>query len=127
MAGRDIKVNMLGGLLPNVGDALTGWEVSVIANYIHQVSFKGDIIDIPHKKRIAGVLQPLRPEDVELKPEGQRSWSWFMLHVKSSYDRLRVEQQLEIGGQPYKVMSVKNYENYGYIEYHVIRSYCGQH
>ena len=125
MAGRNIKINMLNSSLPNMSDALNGWEVSIVADYISQVNINNEIVNIAQKQRIAGVLQPLRPEDVELKPEGQRSWSWFMLHVKPHYNKLRVEQQIEINKQPYKVMSVKDYQHYGYVEYHVIRSYHG--
>ena len=125
MAGKNIKINMLGGSLPNMNDALNGWEVSIVADYIRQINSNNEIKNVTHTQRIAGVLQPLRPEDVELKPEGQRSWSWFMLHVKPHYRKLRVEQQIDIDKQPYKVMSVKDYQRYGYIEYHVIRSYNG--
>lgn len=124
MAGKDIKVNMIGSGLPNVSTALIGWEVNITADYITQdYDENNDIINMHKKVNIKGVLQPLKPNEVNLKPEGQRNWDWNMLHVQTGNPVLRIEQIIEINSIPYKVMSVKNYELYGYIEYHIIKDF----
>lgn len=123
MAGNKIKVNMLGGQLPNMSTTLNGWEVSILADYVKQEWVNGEITNISYTKAIQGVLQPLKPEDIELKPEGERNWNWNQIHVKSGYDLLRVAQIVKINNIPYKIMAVKNYELYGYVEYHAIRDY----
>ncbi len=124
MAGKDIKVNMIGSGLPNVSTALIGWEVNVTADYITQdYDENNDIINTHKKVNIKGVLQPLKPNEVNLKPEGQRNWNWNMLHVQAGNPALGIEQIIEINSIPYKVMAIKDYELYGYIEYHVIKDF----
>lgn len=123
MIGKDIKISMLSGGLPKIQVAMNGWEVPIKADYIKQQVVDGEIVNISNKKTIYGVMQPLKTEEVNLKPEGQRSWSWYQLHVKEIYKPLQVEQMVNIGGNDYKIMAVKNYEMYGYIEYHIVRGY----
>lgn len=124
MAGKDIKIGFINTALPNMSNTLNGWEVSVIADYVYQErNVDGEITDLSKEMRIKGVLQPLKAEEVQLKPEGQRSWAWYQLHVKSNYEPLYTEQVVKINNQGYKVMAVKNYDLYGYIEYHLIKDY----
>lgn len=123
MAGRNLKISQMNSGLPQMTNALTGWEVAVVANYVKQEIIDGDIVDSSYTKKMQGVLQPLKAEQIALKPEGQRSWAWYWLHVKPQYDKLRTEQIVLINNIPYKVMAVKNYDIYGYIEYEVIRDY----
>ena len=124
MAGKDIKIGFINTALPNMSNTLNGWEVAVIADYVYQErNVDGEITDLSKEMRIKGVLQPLKAEEVQLKPEGQRSWAWYQLHVKSNYETLYTEQVVKINNQGYKVMAVKNYDLYGYIEYHLIKDY----
>lgn len=123
MAGKDIKLNMINGMLPDVSDTLTGWEVSIFAIVVKQEMIDGEIIENKIKKVFKGVIQPLKAEEVALKPDGQREWKWYQVHVKKHYPILRAEQKIEIMGKTYKIMAVKDYNLYGYIEYHVVKDY----
>lgn len=123
MAGKDIKINMINGMLPNVSDTLTGWEVDIYAVFVKQSMIDGEIINQDIIKKISGTLQPLKAEEVDLKPEGQRAWQWYDIHVKSVYPVLRVEQKIKVNNIDYKIMAVKDYSLYGYVEYHVVRNY----
>ena len=123
MAGKDIKINMINGMLPNVSDTLTGWEVDIYAVFVKQSMIDGEIINQDIIKKISGTLQPLKAEEVDLKPEGQRAWQWYDIHVKSVYPVLRVEQKIKVNNTDYKIMAVKDYSLYGYVEYHVVRNY----
>lgn len=124
MAGKDIKIGCINTALPNMSNTLNGWEVPVIADYVYQErNVDGEITDLSKEMRIKGVLQPLKAEEVQLKPEGQRSWVWYQLHVKSSYDLLYTEQVVKVNNLKYRVMAVKNYDLYGYVEYHLVRDF----
>lgn len=123
MAGKDIKINMINGMLPNVSDTLTGWEVDIYAVFVKQSMVDSEIINQDIIKKISGTLQPLKAEEVDLKPEGQRAWQWYDIHVKSVYPILRVEQKIKVNNIDYKIMAVKDYSLYGYVEYHVVRNY----
>lgn len=110
-------------MLPNVSDTLTGWEVDIYAVFVKQSMIDGEIINQDIIKKISGTLQPLKAEEVDLKPEGQRAWQWYDIHVKSVYPVLRVEQKIKVNNIDYKIMAVKDYSLYGYVEYHVVRNY----
>ena len=123
MAGKDIKMNMINGVLPDVSDTLTGWEVDIEGVFVEQETVDDEIIEEKTIKRLKGTLQPLRTQEVVLKPEGQRAWEWYQIHVKSSYPLLRTEQKIRIANTNYKIMAVKDYTLYGYIEYHTVKDY----
>ena len=104
MAGRNIKINQMSSGLPDVSDVLNGWEIPITANYVEQQNVGGNIVDVPMKKFIKGLKQPLKPEDIALKDEGQRSWSWQDIHIRESiYGELFTTQILTINGINYKI------------------------
>lgn len=117
------KLSDIFGGLPNLTIALNGWELPIEANFITQENKDGVITDISNTKRIKGVIQPMSAETVQIKPEGQRAWAWYIVHVRPQYDRLRVEQKITIKNEIYKIMEVKNFLPYGYMEYHVIKDF----
>lgn len=118
-----IKIGQVVGGLPQLDIGLSGWEVEVKANFITQEYVDGKITDISNIQVIKGVLQPLKTEDVNIKPEGQRNWIWQQLHVKKTYPKLRNEQIVEINDKNYKIMAQKDYTQYGYVEYHLVEDY----
>ena len=104
MAGRNIKINQMSSGLPDVSDVLNGWEIPITANYVTQQVVDGIVTDVAMKKFIKGLKQPLKPEDVALKDEGQRSWSWNQIHIRESlYGELFTTQILTINGVNYKI------------------------
>lgn len=117
------KLSEIFGGLPDVSIALNGWEIPIHANFITQENIDGTITNVSKIKRLKGVVQPLRPQDLEIKPEGQRAWAWYQVHINPSYPKLRVEQIITIKGDDYKVKAVNNYIPYGYMEYHVIKDF----
>ena len=109
--------------LPQVDEAIDGWEVDINANKKEQSLSQGDIVYKDIYVKLKGVLQPLRMDELELKDEAQRTWRWYWLHVKKNYPLLQVNQQVYIKGKKYKIMSVKDFSLNSYIEYEVILDY----
>lgn len=70
-----------------------------------------------------GVIQPLSPKQIALKPEGQRAWEWLQIHCLSGSLNLTTNDQIIYNGQDYKIMATNDYSLNGYIEYHLIRDY----
>lgn len=123
MRNNNTRNNIVGGL-PNVVGAMKGWQVPVVANYIKQMLVDDELIEVNRTTRIFGVLQPLKAQEIQLKPEGERAWPWYQLHVEAAkYKRLRVGQDVDIKNENFRVMAAKNYNLYGYIEYHLVREY----
>lgn len=71
-----------------------------------------------------GVIQPLTGKQLLLKPEGQRAWSWFQLHIDTSL-LVDVDEIIIHLGTQYRVMAQKDYSLYGYMEYELVTDWTG--
>lgn len=137
-----------GSGMPQMGPAFAGWA-SVVTVYKRnqvvsdalvtygepsqwdqpqqQFDVPGQTFDtpIPPVTKIVfnGVVQPLSPKLIALKPEGQRAWDWLQIHCFSGSLNLDVNDQIIYNQKDYKVMGVNDYTLDNFIEYHVIRDY----
>lgn len=109
--------------MPNMRNTLTGWEVPLTLVKIKQEVVDGDVIKSEQLINFLGCWQPLRDEELQFKPENQRSWSWYWIHAKSGTLNLQTQDKIIFQGERFKVMGVKNYSLNGFIEYQIIRDY----
>lgn len=109
--------------LPNMSNTLTGWEVPLSLTKITQSVVDGDAVKTEEKINFQGVFQPLREEQLQSKPEGQRSWAWYWIHAKAGTLNLSTQDKIIFNKVRYKVMAVKDYSLYGYIEYQIVVDY----
>lgn len=109
--------------MPNMANTLTGWEVPLSLIKITQSIVDGDVVKAQKRIDFLGVWQPLRDEELQFKPENQRSWSWYWIHAKSGTLNLQTQDKIIFQDKRYKVMAVKDYSLNGFIEYQVIRDY----
>jgi hypothetical protein len=109
--------------MPNMANTLNGWETSITLVKITQNIVDGDLVTSEQKISFMGVWQALKDEILELKPEGQRSWSWYWIHAKSGTLNLNTADKIIYQGKRYKVMQRKDYSLNGYVEYQVVEDY----
>ena len=110
--------------LPDLSDVMTQWEVPMTANYVTQTVVDGVVTDTQVNKAIKGIMQPLKAEEVLLKDEAQRNWSWYQVQVRQDlYGELYPTQILILNNIPYKIMAKKDWVLNGYREYHAIRDF----
>lgn len=71
-----------------------------------------------------GVLQPFTDRQLVLKPEGQRAWTWFMVHADYAL-LLDVDEiiNINLNNKPTRVMQRKDFNLYGYVEYHLVQDW----
>lgn len=119
MSGRNMKISEL-STMPNMSNALAGWEVSILVNRRVMTYTDGDASYTNVTSSIKGVRQPLKPEEIELKPEGQRSWSWHSIHVPTKYEQLNNDQIIVVAGRNHKIMGQMDWSLDGYVLYHAI-------
>lgn len=117
-----LKINEI-STMPQMQEAIDGWEIDVIVNQKRQSMVNGDVVYKNVLVKMRSVIQPLKMSDLELKTPQEREWEWYYLHIKSTYPQLTVNQQVFIKGNPYKVMKVKDYSLNAFREYEVIRDY----
>ena len=109
--------------MPNMANTLNGWEAPLeLIREIQSVT-DGDLSTTEEYITFQGVWQPLRDEQLQLKPEGQRSWEWYWIHAKAETLNLNTADKVIFNGERYKVMNKKDYSLNGYVEYQVIRDY----
>ena len=109
--------------MPNMSTTLNGWEAPLSLIKITQSIVDGDAVKTEQTINFQGVWQPLRDEQLQFKPEGQRSWSWYLIHAKAGTLNLKTQDKIIFQGKRYKVMNLKDYSLNGFIEYEVILDY----
>lgn len=109
--------------MPQMANTLNGWEVPLTLIKVRQEVIDGDAVKKEEFIRFLGVWQPLRDEELQFKPEGQRSWEWIWIHAKSGTLNLQTQDKVIFNNKRYKVMNVKDYSLNGFIEYQLIRDY----
>lgn len=110
--------------LPNVAIALRNWlqpmVFGIISKTVKNFQNKEDVTLV----NFLGVWQPFTPAQLKMKPQGQRDWSWFMLHAEPGLV-LKDDDVVEYNLVQYRVMETNDYAAYGYNEYHLVEDYIG--
>lgn len=109
--------------MPDMAGTLTGWEVPLTLIRITQDVIEGELSTSETQISFMGVWQPLRNEQLELKPEGQRSWEWIWIHAKSSSLNLETGDKVIFQDRRYKIETKKDYGLNGFVEYELCRDY----
>ena len=110
--------------LPNVTGALVSYYVPMVFELITKTVSGGEAIETTTPINFRGVMQPLKVTQLMLKPEGQRSWTWFWLHCDPSL-KLRLDDVVIYKGVQTRVMGKKDYSDYGYLEYELAQDWTG--
>lgn len=109
--------------MPQMRETLTGWEVPITLQKVIQNVVNGFAVETIKEVTFMGCWQPLSAEQLQSKPEGQRSFSWYWVHAKAGTLNLQTADKIIFNGKRYKVMEVKDYSLNGYIEYEIILDY----
>lgn len=112
------------GTLPDMTDALLNWFQPLTAKQVTKTTVNFQLVETVVTQTSQGVIQPFKPKQLSMKPEGQRAWSWFMLHCLPSLN-LQTDMGAVIQGVPYRVMEKLDYKEYGYIQYALVQDYTG--
>jgi hypothetical protein len=97
--------------------------VTLRINQRRQTIVNGDVVYKDVYRNINAVLQPMKTEDLLVKPEASRNFAWYWLHIKKTEPRLYVNQQFFIKNKPYKILGVKDWSLNGYVEYECIEDF----
>lgn len=113
--------------LPSVRGTLTGWfkpmTVGVVEEKIAQGGDNdGQAVATVREVKTSGLLQPGSDEVLAIKPEGQRSWQTWTMHVYPQLD-VKTDTRITIAGVPYRVMTRKDFVANGYIRYGLVEDY----
>lgn len=109
--------------MPQMDTTLDGWEVPLTLVKITQDIVEGDLVTTETTINFQGVWQPLSAEQLQLLPEGQRSWENCWVHARASQLNLETASKVIFNGKRYKITQKKDYGLNGFVEYMLIRDY----
>jgi hypothetical protein len=103
-------------MFPNVADAFSGWNGQVTLKVVDQTVSDFETVDVPiTRESVRGVLQPIPPRKLMVKPEGQRAWKWWTFWTKKTLSLNAI--LIDSDGKQFKVMSDTDYRQAGFNEY----------
>jgi hypothetical protein len=110
--------------LPSMSETITGWFVPLTLIRVVKTVADFETKEVRREINCLGMVQPFGPRELRMKPEGQRSWNWQMLHTTPDV-ALKNDEEFTIRGTRYRVMSQQNWSAYGYISYELVQDYNG--
>jgi len=110
--------------LPQMTGTLNDWLMPMKFNRVTKTVIAGEVVETMIEVNFRGVIQPLKNRDLMLKPEGQRSWTYQWLHAEPGLD-LNTDDVIVFQGKQTRVVALKDYRLYGYIEYQLCQDYTG--
>lgn len=121
---KDTALAANSGTLPDMNDAIRSWFQQMVFSRVLKTIVNFQVVETKTDTAFMGVWQPYSPKQIQQLPEGQRAWSWFMVHADPSL-LLQPDELITYLGVQYRVKSNTDYTQYGYIEYHLIEDYTG--
>lgn len=110
------------GSVPNVGAAMNDWFQAMVFTLIGKQVDAFQAVETETLINFRGVIQPLKDRELDLLPEGQRSWTWFQLHAEPSL-KLQTDDVVVYLGVRTRVMGRRDYTIYGYCEYRLVQDW----
>lgn len=120
-----VPLNQNPGTLPSPGmDGLLDLFQPMTFTTVVKTIVNFQVVETPTNLNFLGVWQPQSPQQLALKPEGQRAWQWYTLHAQLGFP-LNPDDVVTYQGVQYRVSSKRDYSQYGFLEYEMHQDYSG--
>ncbi len=122
--GANRPLNFRTAATPDVSGALQEYYQNIVFEPLVKTILGFQALETPNPINFRGTIQPLTERQLLLKPEGQRAWTWFLLHSDPVLT-LGVDDVVLWLGKQTRVMSRKDYALYGFVEYSLVQDWTG--
>lgn len=122
--GCNTPINQRTGTVPDVSGALQDYFQPMTFEPVGKVVNGFQVVETGTAITFRGTAQPLTERQLMLKPEGQRAWSWFLVHSDPVLS-LNVDDVVVWNGKQTRVMARKDFAIYGYVEYSLVQDWTG--
>lgn len=109
-------------MLPNMSAAVMAWLQPMSCTVITSTLDDYIVQETSETRDFLGVRLPLKPQLLDKKPEGQRSWKWEVLYTTPEFP-LSTNDVIVFSTARYRVDAKLDYSEYGYNEYHLVQDY----
>lgn len=121
----DLTLDQQPGTLPDMSGTVAGWFQNCYFEQVTKVVNENAVVEeTTTPVQFQGVVQPLSPKQLSMKPEGQRAWTWLKVHAWPQL-KLVPDDVVRYQGVQYRVMAQTDYTSYGYVEYDLAQDYTG--
>lgn len=121
--GADTTLDLMtAGSVPSTGEALTDWMQPMTFGLVTKTVVGFQAAEAVQTISFQGFTTPGVPRRLNLKPEGQRAWTWFVLYADPSL-KLDVDDVVTWRGVPTRVMSRSDYSPNGYVMYDLVQDW----
>lgn len=107
---------------PSLYSTLQPWFRKITLTKITKTIVDFQVKEIEYPQETFGMMQPMSPRRVAIKPEGQRAWEWQTLHCTPDFV-LKPDEVVEYRGTRYRVSGKTNWREYGFVEYELVNDY----
>ena len=122
--GKNTPINVKMGTVPDLSGALKDWFQTMTFEPLVKTVSGFQVVENATPIVFQGIIQPLTERQLLLRPEGERAWTWFLLHADPVLT-LQVDDVVLYLGKQTRVMGRKDYANYGYVEYRLVQDWTG--
>lgn len=112
------------GTLPDCGEILNTWYQPMVFTKVVKKVENFQNVETAVDIYFRGVWQPFTERKLLIKPEGQRSWTWYTVQADTTLV-LHTDEVVRYLGIQYRVMAKFDYTLYNYVEYHLVQDYSG--
>jgi hypothetical protein len=103
-------------MFPNVAEAFSDWTSAVQMKVVNKEAVDFEVNEQVLKVvAFDAVMQPIPPQRVDRKPEGQRIWKWWEMWADTSLAPDTVVQ--DQNGLQFRIQSVQDWSQAGYFHY----------
>lgn len=120
--GKDTLLTANPGTLPNMQNAIADWFQTMTFQKVVKTTVNFVLVEALTTFSAMGVRQPFTPQQLLMKPIGQRQWKWETLHCYPDLI-LDPDEIVLFLGTKYRVMQKLDWKEYGYLEYHLVEDY----
>lgn len=110
--------------LPNMSQTIISWFQPITFVKLARAVVDYEQVITETNINTKGVVQPYKPEPLEIQQYGTQSWIWQDMHclpdVTLNTDEIIIYQNVR-----YKVLYKKDYTEYGYVEYMLCETFEG--
>jgi hypothetical protein len=119
---KDFKLNQNIGTLPNVSSTLMNWMQPFTISKVIKTVVNHELVETLQVVAFEGVVEAGTPEQLEIKPEAQRSWKWVNIWTLPTINLL-TDDIVESMGKNYRIKSKQDWAQYGYIQYEAVEDW----
>jgi hypothetical protein len=117
-------ISTVSGTLPNMMDGMADWFQPMIFEPTIKNETGYQVVENALPIVFRGVIMPFKDRELWIKPEGERAWTWLHLFSDPQLELL-VDQVVIYLGVQTRVMALKNYAIYGFMEYQLVQDWLG--